>query len=100
MLVSLLLDQKGQLIAGGWACDQIPLGNRYWREVLSIVGVSDHPGDESCETAVVDLNERDLVDQILAFHLDPTSNQLGSIMARLEQPLRSRPRVVVSKFAA
>jgi hypothetical protein len=99
MLVSLLLGQDGQLIAGGLACDQLPMGNHYWREVLGVT----HPRrafDETCETAVVEIGDQALVDQILSYHLDPDSQQLQSIMAKLEQPLRSKRRVIVPRFAA
>jgi hypothetical protein len=99
MWISLLLDQQGRLIAGGWACDQIPLGQRYWREVLGI-SKGNNSSLDNCETAIVELKDRDLVDQILLFHLDPTDHQLSAIMAGLDQPLHSRQRVVVSKFAA
>ncbi len=99
MLVSLLLDQEGQLVAGGWACDQLPLGNRYWRDVLGVTSIQDY-GSDRCETAVIDLNDRELVNQVLRFHLDPSAEQRQGIMARLDQPLMAKRRAVVARFAA
>jgi hypothetical protein len=99
MLVSLLLSQDGQFLAGGLACDQLPMDNHYWREVLGLTHPR-HGFDETCETAVVEIGDQALVDQILSYHLDPNSQKLQSIMAQLEQPLRSKRRVIVPRFAA
>jgi hypothetical protein len=60
MLLALLYDDTGRLAAAAPACDQQPLGDRYWREVNS-EGVS----LRGSETAYVDIDDRWLVDRLL-----------------------------------
>jgi hypothetical protein len=96
MLISLLLDQNGNLVAAGRASDQIPLGNRYWWHRL---GLSDRFSNEF-ETVVVELNDRQLVRTILNYHLAPSEHRLNTIMDRLEGPLQTRRRFIVGQFAA
>lgn len=96
MLISLLLNHEGKLVAGGRASDQIPLGQNYWRRIL---GLPENCFDEF-ETAVVDVSDRRLANMILRYHADPSEYHLNSIMSQLEQPLQERRRVVVGRFAA
>jgi hypothetical protein len=60
MLLALLYQADGQLAAAAPACDQQPLGNRYWLEVCpEPVNLRDS------ETAYVDIADPDLVHDLL-----------------------------------
>jgi hypothetical protein len=60
MLLALLYQDDGELVAAAPACDQQPLGDRYWREgypeVLTLRG---------SETAYVKIDDPELVDRLL-----------------------------------
>lgn len=66
MLLALLYSADEAVLAAGLACDQQPLGNRYWSEVQAI----ELPSDS--ETAHVLIEDPDLANQILDFttHFD------------------------------
>lgn len=60
MLLALLYDDTGKLVAAAPACDQQPLGNRYWRDV--------YPGTVhlvGSETAYAEIDDRALVERLL-----------------------------------
>jgi hypothetical protein len=60
MLLALLYQADGQLAAAAPACDQQPLGNRYWLEVCP---EPVHLRDS--ETAYVEIADADLVHDLL-----------------------------------
>ncbi len=66
MLLSILMDDQGQTLAGAMACDQVPLGNDYWVEVLGL------PPDllRDCKTAVIEIEDAELADRLSNLHLE------------------------------
>lgn len=63
MLLALLYRSEGDLSAAAPACDQQPLGKRYWTEVypeaVTLCG---------SETAYVDIDDPEFVDRLLRMH--------------------------------
>jgi hypothetical protein len=60
MLVALLYQDDGTLTAAAPACDQEPLGDRYWREVLP-----DAVRVRGSETAYVDIDDTALLNRLV-----------------------------------
>ncbi len=60
MLLALLYAHDGELLAAALACDQEPLGNRYWREVYPEVLPL-----RGSETAYVEIDDALLADRLL-----------------------------------
>jgi hypothetical protein len=60
MLLALLYRDDGKLTAAAPACDQEPLGNRYWSEVAP-----EKARLRGSETAYVEIQDADLVDRLL-----------------------------------
>jgi hypothetical protein len=83
MLLALLYEDDGKLSAAAPACDQQPLGDRYWREVYpQTVRV------QESETAYVDIDDPILVDRLLRMDFqdeveagEAVDNYLGLAMA-------------------
>jgi hypothetical protein len=71
MLLALLYDDSGRLAAAAPACDQQPLGDRYWREVCA-----ERVSLRGSETAYVNIDDPWLVDRLLrmdfAYDTSPT----------------------------
>lgn len=61
MLMALLYATDDSLVAAARACDQQPLGPRYWTEVHSLAAETPREG----ETAYVDIEDRALVERLL-----------------------------------
>jgi hypothetical protein len=97
MLISLLFDPDGKLLAGGRANDQIPLGEKYWRDFLGLK----QNFTPKCSTIVIRLSDRKLINAILDYHRAPSETRQHLIMNSLgNSPLQAPRRVVVSRFAA
>jgi hypothetical protein len=60
MLLALLYDHEDKLSAAAPACDQQPLGDRFWREVCPVT-----VGLLGSDTAYVDIDDTSLVDRLL-----------------------------------
>jgi hypothetical protein len=60
MLLALLYEHDGQLTAAAPACDQQPLGNRYWEEVYP-----EKVNTLDSEIAYVAIDDRSLVERLL-----------------------------------
>lgn len=60
MLLALLYQRDGGLAAAAPACDQQPLGSRYWRDVYP-----DAVDARDGETAYVDVTDETLVERLL-----------------------------------
>lgn len=76
MYLSLLFDQKDQLIAAAPGCDQQPLGNEYWRAIYP----QSLPLDIG-ETAVLDIQSNELTELLLGLAYAPET--LATCRARL-----------------
>lgn len=65
MYLSLLFDKSDRLVAAAPACDQEPLGDRYWHEV--------HPHSldlKNLQLAIVDVKNGELVEMLLGLAND------------------------------
>jgi hypothetical protein len=60
MLLALLYEQDGRLSAAAPACDQQPIGNRYWWDVCAQA-----VNAERNETAYLNIDDRSFVDRLL-----------------------------------
>ncbi len=63
MLLALLYQDDGTLSAAAPACDQQPLGDRYWRELYP-----ERVRLRGSETAYVDIDDAELVDRLMHMH--------------------------------
>ena len=92
MYLALLFDEGDQLLAAAPACDQQPLGNRYWREVYpqSISGAWG-------ETAIIDIGDRSLSELLLSLAVD--SSVLPECRARFAAYEKSHGPVLPSRRA-
>ena len=87
MYLSLLFDQQDQLIAAAPGCDQQPLGDKYWHAIYP------QPlPTELGETAVIDIQSKELVDMLLGLAYEPAT--LAACRARLAayEQTSGRPR--------
>jgi hypothetical protein len=61
MLLAVLYSADEEVLAAGLACDQQPLGDRYWPDVLAI----DMPAE--FETAYMQIDDPDFANRVLDF---------------------------------
>lgn len=92
MLMALLYNQEDTIIAAAPACDQIPMGERYWNDV--------HPfqlsGSELFETAYMNVVHPALRRQLMSLGLDDSIDR-HSLTAQVEQS--AIPNYVIEKAA-
>src|SRR5262245_48342741 len=78
MLLAILYDDDGKVMASAPACDQQPLGNRYWEEI--------HPEQlnvRHSETAHVNIDDRRLVERLLKMDFQDGTEAAEAIDAYL-----------------
>ncbi len=68
MLLSILFNSQGQPVASGMACDQIPMGENYWVDVVGLAPTAVH----GLDTAVVNVEDQTLATQLLNQHVEGT----------------------------
>lgn len=65
MLMTILLDSRGELVAAGPTCDQMGVGKHYWHDVL---GLESQAG--GYETVVIQVADSTIVQQLVSFHVE------------------------------
>jgi hypothetical protein len=74
MLMALLYNEKDVIVAGAYACDQIPYGETYWKEIF--------PGrlrwSSEFQTAYTEVNERELQQILLELSIQRTPSSLAT----------------------
>jgi hypothetical protein len=79
MLLALLYQGEGRVSAAAPACDQQPLGNRFWREVYP-----EPVALRGSETAYVDIDDPVLVERLLRMDFRDGSAAAEAVDAYLE----------------
>lgn len=63
MLLAILYGQEEEIVAAALACDQQPLGDNYWTDVLAV------ELNDDFQTGYATVEDAELVDHLLEIHL-------------------------------
>ena len=86
MLLALLYESDGQLSAAAPACDQQPLGNRFWLE-----GCPERVNLRGSETAYADIEHPELLDWLLKMQFRDGFDAARAVEAYLGLSTSSHP---------
>ncbi len=82
MLLSVLLDPEGMLVAAAAACDQQPWGQRYWKEVQGLPEAL----NAGWETAHLEVDDPLAAEELLLVQPPPKSAADAVVAALLTSP--------------
>lgn len=95
MLMTILLDAGGELVAAGPTCDQMGMGGHYWHDVLGLELVAG-----AYETVVVQVVDPAVVRQMLSFHVEQEPQTRRHVRDLLSVGYDLRPSLRPTRLAA